>query len=382
MRRQFRWDLVMMALVTMCVVCPPATAAGPYLFDMVKKPAYARALKTLLDHAGKLPDWTGQILKPKGAYVGGELAYTSIGGTSYEIFSTCEQQNCDRSQLDVMFAPDGAQAWGALFQEGTISYLGAPGKAQQTALKARLDARYDYDLSDVLKKPAYAQALKNLFDHAGNLPNWTQEVLKPQGYIVEKPVARANADRTTYEIFTECMPHDICEGTALVLMFAPDGTQAWGALFQDGAISYLGAPSEAQQAALKEKWRRGDYVTRLSYVIKKPAYARALKSLFDHTANLPSWTQEALKPNGYTVDKPVTYVGLYTTSTYEVYRVCMPYHCYESELALLFARNGAQAWGALVNRWPLSYLYLGAPTEAQQAALKEALGTNPSNPEN
>jgi hypothetical protein len=325
MRRQFRWDRVIMALVAMCVVCSPAMADEPALFDVIKRPAYAGALKTLLGHAGKLPDWVGEVLKPKGA----------------------------------------------LFQEGTVSYLGAPSEAQQKVLKEWLDAREDYNLSGVLKNPDYERALKSLFDRAGNLPRWTQEVFKPQGYIVENLVSRVNADRTTYEVFTECMPHDSCEGNALVLMFAPDGTQAWGALFQEGTISYLGAPSDAQRAALSQVLRVNPH-TLFSYLIKKPAYARALKSLFDHTANLPSWTQETLKPKGFFVEKSddSDHIG---TTVYTTLTECMPYHCHDSELALMFAPNGTRAWGALVNRWPLSYVYLGAPSEAQQAILKKAL---------
>jgi hypothetical protein len=37
-----------------------------------------------------------------------------------------------------MFAPDGAQAWGARFEEGTISYLGEPSAPQQWALRETL----------------------------------------------------------------------------------------------------------------------------------------------------------------------------------------------------------------------------------------------------
>ena len=36
-------------------------------------------------------------------------------------------------------------------------------------------------------------------------------------------------------------------------MFAPNGTQAWGGLRQKGEVSYLGAPSDAQQAVLKRE---------------------------------------------------------------------------------------------------------------------------------
>jgi len=113
-------------------------AADPYMTDMIKKPAYARALKSLLDHAGKLPGWTREVLKPKGAYVETPLTHASIDGITYDVFFNCEQQNCDQSALAIMFAPNGAQAWGALSQERTISYLGAPSEAQQAALKQAL----------------------------------------------------------------------------------------------------------------------------------------------------------------------------------------------------------------------------------------------------
>jgi inhibitor of lysozyme (Ivy) len=364
-----------MALVTMCVACSPATAADPNLSDVIKKPAYARALKSLLDHTDNLPSWTREVLKPKGAYVEHDLTYASIGGTSYEVFSVCEPHSCGWSALGVMFAPDGAQAWGALLRQGTTSYLGTPSEAQKNVLKEKLDTREDYRLSDVLKKPDYARALKNLFDQSGNLPSWTQEALKPKGYIAENVVRHANADRTTYEILTECMPHDKCEDTALVLMFAPKGTQAWGALFQGGTISYLGAPSDAQQAVLKEKEFRGNPATHLSVLIKKPAYAQALKNLFDHTANLSSWTREVLKPNGYFVEAPRTLVDG-DASIRDVFIVCEPYNCDRTALVLAFAPNGTQAWGALNDdsHWPVSFL--GAPSDAQKATLQEALRIN------
>src|SRR5689334_16805464 len=95
MRRKFRWAGVIMALVTLCVVCSPAMAADPYLSDVIKKPNYARTLRSLLGRAGNLPNWTGEILKPKGSYVGGTLTYASVGGINYEVFFNCEPQNCN-----------------------------------------------------------------------------------------------------------------------------------------------------------------------------------------------------------------------------------------------------------------------------------------------
>jgi len=133
MQRRFRW-----LLVTMCVVCSPAMAADIYMSDIIKKPAYARALKSLLDHAGNLPSWTREVLKPKGSNVEGPATHAVIDGITYDIFFNCENQNCGESALVVMFAPNATQAWGALNQEGTVSYLGAPSNAQQAVLKDAL----------------------------------------------------------------------------------------------------------------------------------------------------------------------------------------------------------------------------------------------------
>lgn len=41
------------------------------------------------------------------------------------------------------------------------------------------------------------------------------------------------------------------------LMFAPNGTKAWAAMVEDGkSVTYLGSPSVAQQAVLKEAFQK------------------------------------------------------------------------------------------------------------------------------
>lgn len=163
MRQQVRWTAI--GLVTLCITCPPAMAAGylpgvlqkpayiesattrappaktgPYLSETMKKnPAYARALNALLDHADGLPEWAQGMGRGKGWSVEAPVANVPVDGTTYELYYTCESQNCNVSQLIVMFAPNATQAWGVLSHEGTISYLGAPSDAQQKALRKALD---------------------------------------------------------------------------------------------------------------------------------------------------------------------------------------------------------------------------------------------------
>jgi hypothetical protein len=133
MQRQLRWVLVMMY-----VACSPAIAAEPRLSDMIKKPAYAQALKSLLTRAGNLPSWTQEVLKPKGYNLESPATHATIDGTTYDVFFNCEPHNCDAAQLVVMFAPNGTEAWGELLNEGTMSYLGAPSDAKQEVLKKEL----------------------------------------------------------------------------------------------------------------------------------------------------------------------------------------------------------------------------------------------------
>jgi hypothetical protein len=135
MQQEFRWFVVMIY-----VVCSGAMAAepDPYLFDVVKKPAYAQTLKSLLDKAGKLPNWTREVRKTKGNYVASTATHVAVNGTAYDVFHACEPHECPENQLAIMFAPNGSQAWGVLFEEGILSYLGAPSDAQQAVLKKAL----------------------------------------------------------------------------------------------------------------------------------------------------------------------------------------------------------------------------------------------------
>ncbi len=256
MQRRLGWILVVITVATTCVVWSPARAAT--LFAAMKKPAYARALTSLLDGSANLPSWTRELLKPNGAYVSGHGSHETIEGTTYEVFYVFPKgYRSNPPVLAVLFAPNGIQAWGVLLQDGTVSDLGNPSDAQRAMLRQSLHVEpvtttpTGPGLSDVIKKPTYAQAMKSLLDRAGTLPPWTPKVSKGTDWYVESPVTHVVIEGTTYDIFWTCESQN-CSVSQLSIMFAPNGTQAWGALFHEGTISYLGAPSPAQQWALRE----------------------------------------------------------------------------------------------------------------------------------
>lgn len=56
---------------------------------------------------------------------------------------------------------------------------------------------------------------------------------------------------STYERFKICVPRPKCDDTTIVLIFTPNGAQAWAAFREKGIFSFLGNPSEAQQVGLE-----------------------------------------------------------------------------------------------------------------------------------
>lgn len=111
-------------------------------------------------------------------------------------------------------------------------------------------------LTDAIKNPAYLRSLTSLLKNAGKLPSWTRQVLKTSGNYVGTPVAYSTVDGIRYELFYACKPHD-CDNNGMELMFAPHGAKVWAAMVQDGkSVTYLGTPNAAQQAALKEAFRK------------------------------------------------------------------------------------------------------------------------------
>lgn len=115
----------------------PAMAADVYLFDLIKKPAYARSLKALLKDAKEpdFPFWLPRLLSTRGDYVSVPIETVTIGAVEYGLINACQPHACDDSRIEVMFAPNGTKAWGGVYQLGKpITWLGSPSPEQQEAM--------------------------------------------------------------------------------------------------------------------------------------------------------------------------------------------------------------------------------------------------------
>lgn len=118
-------------------LCAPpraAESAAPYLFDAMKRPSYREAWLALLRGKTKLPAWLGQIAG-RGDFVGTPGTSAAIGGVSFELYHACKAHDCAGNEIEVMFAPGGAQVWAALIDHNEpIRYLARPNAAQAKAL--------------------------------------------------------------------------------------------------------------------------------------------------------------------------------------------------------------------------------------------------------
>jgi hypothetical protein len=112
----------------------PAVADDPYLFDVMKQPAYRKAYVTMLAGATHLPSWLGQITHG-GNYVATPVTKATVGGTSYSFFHACKAHDCAGHELEVMFTPDASKAYGLVIDGNSAKrWLGVPDSDQQAAL--------------------------------------------------------------------------------------------------------------------------------------------------------------------------------------------------------------------------------------------------------
>ena len=113
-----------------------ALADDPYLFDLLKEPAYRGAWDAMLKGEKNVPKWIVTFSKTYDG-VASPATPIDVAGKSDLITSVCKPHDCGDNQLYVLFAPDGAKAWGMLVEGGDQTrWFGGPSDAEQTALRS------------------------------------------------------------------------------------------------------------------------------------------------------------------------------------------------------------------------------------------------------
>jgi hypothetical protein len=127
-----------MRFVAILAVTLIASAAGaqegPFLFDVLLKPAYRNGWEKLLKDVQPTPDWLMEFSKTYNG-VAGPMKSAAIGGKTYELYFVCKPHDCAARKFEVMFEAASKRAYGALGGDGAPPFFyGDPTPEMQDAL--------------------------------------------------------------------------------------------------------------------------------------------------------------------------------------------------------------------------------------------------------
>jgi hypothetical protein len=104
-------------------------------------------------------------------------------------------------------------------------------------------------LFEMLRQPKYLKAWNALFVGEVNVEYWLIKYSKTKNGPASPGVAVA-LDGKMYQINAVCKPHD-CGDNQFFVLFAPEGTKAWGLLLRRDAERFFGNPDEEKKKALR-----------------------------------------------------------------------------------------------------------------------------------
>jgi hypothetical protein len=124
-----------LALFVSTLIASAASAQeGPFLFDVLLKPAYRNGWEKLMKDVQPTPDWLAEFSKTYNG-VAGPMKPATIGGKPYELFFVCKPHDCAAKKFEVMFEGASKRAYGALGGDGAPPFFyGAPTPEMQDAL--------------------------------------------------------------------------------------------------------------------------------------------------------------------------------------------------------------------------------------------------------
>ena len=122
-----RFDVRIVALLVFALIADAAGAQdGPYLFDVLLKPAYRNGWQRLMKEVEPTPDWLAQFARNFDG-VAGPMKPATIDGKAYELYFVCKPHDCAAKKFEVMFDVGSKRAFGALGgDEASPAFYGDP----------------------------------------------------------------------------------------------------------------------------------------------------------------------------------------------------------------------------------------------------------------
>ena len=104
-------------------------------------------------------------------------------------------------------------------------------------------------LFELLTKPTYYKSWSALFVGERNIDSWLAEYAKTKKGVASQG-RHIQLGKVGYQINTVCKTHE-CGNNEFFVLFAEDGTKAWGLLLTDRKIErFFGRPDEEKKKAL------------------------------------------------------------------------------------------------------------------------------------
>lgn len=110
-----------------------ASAAEIYLFDLLRRSQYRRSYNAMLSLAPEAPKWIAYYSKTLNG-PSQPAQDIKADGETYLLADVCKVHDCLDYKLQVVFAVDGRQAWGRIYENGSTTWIGHPSPALRKAV--------------------------------------------------------------------------------------------------------------------------------------------------------------------------------------------------------------------------------------------------------
>ena len=104
---------------------------APYLFDIIKRPAYKKAWLAMFRNERGVPQWLVRVEGPSTP-----MEQATMNGVAYQKGFVCKPHDCGDNSFHVIFSADGTKAWGLLLvNEVQERFFGSPGTDMMALLR-------------------------------------------------------------------------------------------------------------------------------------------------------------------------------------------------------------------------------------------------------
>lgn len=109
--------------------------AEPYLYDLLKIPAYHRSWSAMFIGEKEVDAWLAKYAKTKDGPTAPEPPI-QLAQARYSTHMVCKAHDCGANRFFVMFAPGGSKAWGILLRSKKPElFFGHPDDEKKKALR-------------------------------------------------------------------------------------------------------------------------------------------------------------------------------------------------------------------------------------------------------